>query len=44
MRLFHVSGEPDIRVFVPRLPARKDLDPTVAVLFGLSMKHACRIS
>ena len=30
MRLFHVSEEPDIEVFVPRLPTRTDLDQTVA--------------
>jgi len=29
MRLFHVSEEPDIEVFEPRLPKRKDLGTPV---------------
>lgn len=34
MRLFHVSEEPDITVFKPRLPTRKDLDPTVGLVWA----------
>lgn len=32
MRLFHVSEEPNLLIFEPRLPARKDLDPTVGLV------------
>ena len=35
LRLFHVSEEPDIRVFEPRLPARKDLDPNVGLVWAI---------
>ncbi len=35
MCLFHVSEEPDIRRFEPRLPARKDLDPTVGLVWAI---------
>jgi len=35
MRLFHVSEEPDIRIFEPRLPTRKDLDPTVGLVWAI---------
>ncbi len=35
MRLFHVSEEPDIRVFHPRPPKRKDLDPTVGLVWAI---------
>ena len=35
MRLFHVSEEPDIRVFEPRLPSRRDLDPTVGLVWAI---------
>lgn len=35
MRLFHVSEEPDIREFVPRIPARKDLDPSVGLIWAI---------
>ncbi|MCI8601141.1 MAG: hypothetical protein HFE45_06050 [Oscillospiraceae bacterium] len=35
MRLFHVSEEPDIKVFHPRLPARKDLDPNVGLVWAI---------
>ena len=34
-RLFHVSEEPDIRVFEPRLPTRKDLDPAVGLVWAI---------
>lgn len=39
MRLFHVSEEPDIRVFVPRLPSRRDLDPAVGLVWAIN--EAC---
>ncbi|MBR5311402.1 MAG: hypothetical protein IKU40_00780 [Clostridia bacterium] len=39
MRLFHVSEEPDIRVFEPRLPARKDLDPDVGLVWAIDEAH-----
>ncbi len=35
MRLFHVSEEPDIRIFEPRLPTRKDLDPTIGLVWAI---------
>ena len=35
LRLFHVSEEPDIEVFAPRLPKRKDLDPTVGLVWAI---------
>ena len=35
MRLFHVSEEPDISVFHPRLPARADLDPHVGLVWAI---------
>ena len=35
MRLFHVSEEPDIQVFVPRLPKRKDLDQSVGLVWAV---------
>ena len=39
MRLFHVSEEPDIREFVPRLPERKDLDPSVGLVWAIDEEH-----
>ena len=39
MRLFHVSEECDIKIFEPRLPARKDLDPTVGLVWALDERH-----
>ena len=39
MRLFHVSEEADIKVFHPRLPARKDLDPHVGLVWAIDEKH-----
>jgi len=35
MRLFHVSEEPEIQMFVPRLPARRDLDPEVGLVWAI---------
>ena len=36
MRLFHVSEEPNITVFEPRLPKRKDLDPSVGLVWAIN--------
>ena len=36
MRLFHVSEEPNIAVFEPRLPKRKDLDPSVGLVWAIN--------
>ena len=35
MRLFHVSEEPDIRVFYPRLPTRTDLKQNVGLVWAI---------
>lgn len=35
MLLYHVSEEPDIQIFEPRLPSRKDLDPDVGLVWAL---------
>lgn len=35
IRLFHVSEDPDINVFAPRLPARKDLDPNIGLVWAI---------
>ncbi len=35
MRLFHVSEEPDIRVFEPRLPTRCDLDQNCGLVWAI---------
>jgi len=35
MRLFHVSENPDIQVFHPRLPARRDLDPNTGLVWAV---------
>lgn len=39
MRLFHVSEASDIRVFEPRLPTRRDLDPTVGLVWAIDEEH-----
>ena len=36
MRLFHVSEESSIGVFYPRLPLRKDLDPTIGLVWAIT--------
>jgi hypothetical protein len=36
MRLFHVSEDPNIAVFHPRLPRRKELDPNVGLVWSLT--------
>lgn len=35
MRLFHVSEEPNIEVFVPRLPKRKDMNGAVGLVWAI---------
>jgi len=35
MRLFHVSEEADIKVFEPRFPKRKDLDPNIGLVWAI---------
>lgn len=35
MRLFHVSEEPDIKVFEPRLPTRKDLNQNIGLVWAI---------
>ncbi|KOY82951.1 hypothetical protein I6G82_11865 [Lysinibacillus macroides] len=36
MRLFHVSEDPTIQIFYPRLPARQDLDITKGLVWGIN--------
>lgn len=38
MRLFHVSEEADIKVFIPRKPARDDLDKTKKYVWAITEK------
>jgi len=38
MRLFHVSEESDISVFVPRIPTRKDLDQSKGLVWAIEEK------
>ena len=35
MFLYHVSEEPNIKIFEPRLPSRKDLNPDVGLVWAL---------
>ena len=35
MHLYHVSEEPDIQVFKPRLPERKDLDQNTGLVWAI---------
>lgn len=39
MRLFHVSEDPNITVFHPRLPTRSDLDPSVGLVWAIDEAH-----
>ena len=36
MRLFHVSEEPNIKQFVPRIPYRKDVDQSKGIVWSLT--------
>ena len=36
MRLFHVSEDPNITIFHPRLPRRNELDPNVGLVWSLT--------
>lgn len=35
MRLFHVSEEKNIEIFIPRTPTRQDLDPAVKLVWAI---------
>jgi len=35
MRLFHVSEDPNVEIFHPRLPRRSELDPNVGLVWSL---------
>ena len=35
MRLFHVSEDPNISIFIPRTPERADLDPSVPLVWAI---------
>lgn len=39
MRLFHVSEEANIEKFVPRIPYRKDVDPSKGLVWALTEKQ-----
>ena len=39
IRLFHVSEEPDIQVFEPRLPARKNLNQKIGLVWAIDEKR-----
>ena len=39
MRLFHVSEQPDIQVFQPRIPTRKELDQTTGLVWAMDEAH-----
>jgi len=39
MRLFHVSEEADIEVFVPRIPIREDMDKSKGLVWALTEEH-----
>jgi hypothetical protein len=36
LRLFHVSEDPNINIFKPRLPRRNELDPNVGLVWSLT--------
>lgn len=39
MRLFHVSEEPDIKVFEPRKPIRTDLDQSIGLVWAIDERR-----
>ena len=39
MRLFHVSEEPDIDRFVPRIPLRADMDKSKGLVWAIDERH-----
>ena len=39
MRLFHVSEEANIDVFIPRIPYRKDMDKSNGLVWALTEEH-----
>ncbi|MCL2546617.1 MAG: hypothetical protein FWE06_05405 [Oscillospiraceae bacterium] len=36
MRLFHVSEDPNVEIFHPRLPRREELDPHIGLVWSLT--------
>ena len=36
MRLFHVSDDPNVKIFHPRLPRRAELDPNIGLVWSLT--------
>ncbi len=39
MRLFHVSEEANIEVFIPRIPIREDMDKSKGLVWALTEEH-----
>ncbi len=39
MRLFHISEEPNIQVFEPRKPLRKDLDQAIGLVWAIDERR-----
>ena len=39
MRLFHVSEEANIEVFIPRIPLREDMDKSKGLVWALTEEH-----
>lgn len=39
MRLFHVSEEANIEVFIPRIPTREDMDKSKGLVWALTEEH-----
>ena len=39
MRLFHVSEEPNIDIFIPRVPYRQDMDKSKGLVWALTGEH-----
>lgn len=39
MRLFHVSEEANIEVFIPRIPYREDMDKSKGLVWSLTEEH-----
>lgn len=39
IRLYHVSEEADIKLFIPRIPDRNDIDKEVGLVWAIDEKH-----
>lgn len=39
MRLFHVSEESDIDIFIPRIPERDDMDKSIGLIWAIDEKR-----